>query len=91
MLDESYRKAGKLDDKHFAPKFDPERAGLMDAVSPFLLEGHPDMSVRVELYKLNVYGACPKHVCVRTQVLSCTPQARARSSKRTRTRPVRTT
>lgn len=55
-FDESYRRAGKLDAAHFAPKFDPERCGLVESVSGFLLEGHADSSVRVELYKLNVYG-----------------------------------
>ena len=56
VLDETYRKAGKMDESDFAAKFDPERTGLLDAVRPFLLEGHRDTFVRAELYKLNVYG-----------------------------------
>ncbi|KAI0927628.1 hypothetical protein AcV5_008112 [Taiwanofungus camphoratus] len=57
VLDESYRKAGKLDAAHFAIKFDPARLGLIDAIRTDLLEGHEARrSVYAELYKLNVYG-----------------------------------
>ena len=58
VLDESYRKAGKLDRDHFASTFDPEQSGLLHAIRHFVLEGHEsNKSLRVELYKLNVYGA----------------------------------
>jgi hypothetical protein len=61
VLDESYRKAGKLDKSHFACNFNPERLGLIDAVLSTLLEGHDeDKKVEVELYKLNVYGQLSK-------------------------------
>lgn len=56
VLDESYRKAGKLDASAFAAKFHPEGSSLLDSVRGFLLEGHADTSIRVEAYKLNVYG-----------------------------------
>lgn len=32
VLDETYRKAGKLDTAYFAMKFDAERCGLVEAV-----------------------------------------------------------
>jgi hypothetical protein len=61
VLDESYRKARKLDKVHFACNFNPERSGLIDAVLNTLLEGQDeDKEVEVELYKLNVYGEYPK-------------------------------
>lgn len=58
VYDETYRKAGKLDRKHFAIGFDPESSGLMTTLRTMLLEGHDSTSksIRCELYKLNVYG-----------------------------------
>lgn len=57
MLDESYRKAGKLDRENFATNFDPMRAGLLSVVAEKLLEGRSTrMRITPELYKLNVYG-----------------------------------
>ncbi|KAI0949986.1 hypothetical protein AcV7_008595 [Taiwanofungus camphoratus] len=57
VLDESYRKAGKLDTAHFAIKFDPTHLGLIDAIRMNLLEGHEAQgSIHAELYKVNVYG-----------------------------------
>ncbi|KZP24472.1 hypothetical protein FIBSPDRAFT_951223 [Athelia psychrophila] len=54
VLDESYRKAGKMDTSNFSSKFDIERSGIIDHVRDGLVPGQGD--VRVELYKLNVYG-----------------------------------
>ena len=63
VVDESYRKARKLDRVHFASNFNPERLGLIDVVLSTLLEGHDeDKKVDVELYKLNVYGAFPQFI-----------------------------
>ena len=57
VLDESYRKAGKLDNTNFALKFDVERSGLIDVIrSDFLEERDERRPVKAELYKLNVYG-----------------------------------
>jgi len=57
VLDESYRKAGKLDIVNFATKFKLEKSGIMDAIRAALLEGHDsNRHVEAELYKLNVYG-----------------------------------
>lgn len=54
VLDESYRKAGKMDVSNFASNFSLARTGIMEHVRSQLLEG--DAQVQVELYKLNVYG-----------------------------------
>ena len=54
--DESYRKAGKLDRTHFSANFCPELSGLMDVIRHNILEGHRGKGLRIELYKLNVYG-----------------------------------
>ena len=57
VLDESYRKAGKLDVVNFATKFKLEKSGIMNTVRAALLEGHDsNRPVEAELYKLNVYG-----------------------------------
>jgi len=58
ILDESYRKAGKLDTADFSSKFCAEKCGLIKAVAPELLEGHDEQTPMIaELYKLNVYGS----------------------------------
>ncbi|OBZ71337.1 hypothetical protein A0H81_08862 [Grifola frondosa] len=57
VLDETYRKAGKLDAAHFAIQFDLERSGLAGGGHTGLLEGHDEKkAISAELYKLNVYG-----------------------------------
>ncbi|OBZ71338.1 hypothetical protein A0H81_08863 [Grifola frondosa] len=57
VLDETYRRAGKLDAAHFAVKFDAERSGLLRVVRSGLLEGFDEKKpTSAELYKLNVYG-----------------------------------
>ena len=38
VLDETYRKAGKLDTQYFAPKFDPEWYDLLDIIQNNLLD-----------------------------------------------------
>lgn len=59
VVDESYRKAGKLDRTQFATTFDLEGSGVMHHIRNILLEGHgPAAAIRPELYKLNVYGEC---------------------------------
>ncbi|EJD46041.1 hypothetical protein AURDEDRAFT_87219 [Auricularia subglabra TFB-10046 SS5] len=57
VLDESYRKAGKLDNKDFAINIDPVRSRLLQAVRHglFSWEASP-RNIEAELYKLNVYG-----------------------------------
>ncbi|TFY64815.1 hypothetical protein EVG20_g5823 [Dentipellis fragilis] len=56
VLDESYRKAGKLDSSSFSTSIVPERTSLIDLVRAGLLEGmDATRPIKVELYKLNVY------------------------------------
>ncbi|KDR77464.1 hypothetical protein GALMADRAFT_119596 [Galerina marginata CBS 339.88] len=56
VLDESYRKAGKLDATQFATQFSPF-PGIIDTVRESLLHGeHSEKSIKAEIYKLNVYG-----------------------------------
>lgn len=57
MLDESYRKAGKLDSSDFFTSLEDIIPHLLDKVTPDLLEGEDESKKLVsELYKLNVYG-----------------------------------
>jgi len=57
VLDESYRKAGKMDVADFTTNFVVEDLGLMDVIRSELLEGHEsNKAIKAELYKLNVYG-----------------------------------
>ncbi|KAI0077134.1 hypothetical protein K474DRAFT_1707573 [Panus rudis PR-1116 ss-1] len=57
VLDESYRKAVKLDTKYFATKFDITSSGLLGIIKGDLLaQGNAGRDVRAELYKLNVYA-----------------------------------
>jgi hypothetical protein len=58
-LDESYRKAGKLDYSDFATRFHPMDSGLIDIIHSELVGG--GKAIRAELYKLNVYGLF--HTC----------------------------
>ncbi|KAF7291194.1 Fe2OG dioxygenase domain-containing protein [Mycena indigotica] len=58
VLDEEYRKAGKIDVKDFSARLDIAAAGILDAIAPELLVSQ-DMkgkALRAEMYKLNVYG-----------------------------------
>ena len=55
VLDESYRKAGKLDLDHFALNIFPQMLGLQGIIKKALLT--PDKrTILFEPYKLNVYG-----------------------------------
>ena len=57
VLDETYRKAAKLDASKFAITFDPVRCGLISAIKDQLLQGNVSkVSLDCELSKLNVYG-----------------------------------
>ena len=57
MYDESYRKALKMDAADFAVQFDPAVSGLIKTIEGNLLQGQTEnMSIRPEIYKLNVYG-----------------------------------
>lgn len=66
VLDESYRKAVKLDSDQFSTSFNPYEAGIIDAIAQSLLPGiakpfsdgeskhEENLGVIAELYKLNV-------------------------------------
>ncbi|KAM5535766.1 hypothetical protein V8D89_010580, partial [Ganoderma adspersum] len=57
VLDESYRKAGKLDNQCFAFNLDVGRVGLLEAIRMGLFPGRDERkAIHAELYKLNVYG-----------------------------------
>ena len=61
VLDETYRKAGKLDAEDFSLCFEAElRAALLDIVTSELTVdcGFKNDTIRAQLYKLNVYGTC---------------------------------
>lgn len=61
VLDETYRKAGKLDEAHYSTTFDPYSTGLMGALNNRLLDkraSNEPALIRAERYKINVYDAC---------------------------------
>ena len=63
VLDETYRKAGKLDSESFAPLLDPVRTDLSKIIRGYLLEGTQSVNnIKIELYKLNVYGMRPTFI-----------------------------
>ena len=57
--DESYRKALKMDAADFSAQFDPTASGLIKTIEESLLQGQTSesMSIRPEIYKLNIYGS----------------------------------
>ena len=69
ILDESYRKAAKLDSDQFSSSFSPYEIGIVDAIAQSLLPGvastfadgksilWDDLGLVAELYKLNVSHA----------------------------------
>ncbi|KAJ8079344.1 hypothetical protein PM082_021847 [Marasmius tenuissimus] len=59
VLDESYRKARKMDTEKFSSKFSLEASHILPTVLPRLLVGfgkNDGREVEAELYKLNIYG-----------------------------------
>lgn len=61
VLDESYRKAGKMEPSAFSTQFSPSSLGIVELVRATLLQGRSAKSIRVELYNLNVYGTHSSH------------------------------
>ena len=58
VYDESYRKALKMDAADFAVQFDPTISSLVKTIEGSLLQGQTEkMSIRPEIYKLNIYGS----------------------------------
>lgn len=66
ILDETYRKAGKLDAGNFLWGFTPDGAGdfASEVASGLFPWGSLEEGIRFELYKLNVYGTYPFRSCV---------------------------
>lgn len=57
VLDESYRKAGKLDRDNFATTYHPLDYETIVDIRSELLQGYDERKpIRAQLYKLNVYG-----------------------------------
>ncbi|VDB85565.1 unnamed protein product [Peniophora sp. CBMAI 1063] len=57
VVDDTYRRAGKLDLPNFATPFDPAATSLVAGIKESVLEGKAsNRPIRFELYKLNVYG-----------------------------------
>ncbi|KAG6887304.1 hypothetical protein C0995_016285 [Termitomyces sp. Mi166 len=57
VLDESYRKAGKMDFGDFSILLNVEKLGIVDRICVQLLDAADDnKTIKTELYKLNVYG-----------------------------------
>ena len=55
VLDESYRKAGKMDAVNFSTNFNPNTTCIMEGIRCLLLTD-PGLSIQVESHKLNIYG-----------------------------------
>ncbi|KAF8894724.1 hypothetical protein BD779DRAFT_1609373 [Infundibulicybe gibba] len=56
VLDETYRKARKMDLEYFTPKLNLEKYRILDRIRAQMLEGLDEKrTIRSELYKLNVY------------------------------------
>ena len=72
VLDETYRKAGKMDAEHFVTRLDVETTGLLMAVNLGLLPGKDrELNIRAELYKLNVYGKHLRIYCAQCMLILC--------------------
>ena len=57
VLDETYRKAGKMDSECFSSALDPFNTDLIKIIRGYLLEGRrSNKGIKAELYKLNIYG-----------------------------------
>ncbi|KAJ8456149.1 hypothetical protein ONZ45_g18807 [Pleurotus djamor] len=54
VLDDDYRKAGKLDVTNFSLNFDLSSTGILEKIKKELLAD--DRKIRADLYKLNLYG-----------------------------------
>ena len=56
-MDETYRKAGKMDSECFASRLDPFFTDLIKIIRGYLLEGFKSTKgIKAELYKLNIYS-----------------------------------
>ena len=66
-MDETYRKAGKMDSGCFSSTLDLSHTDLMNIVHGYLLEGTQSTNnIKTELYKLNVYSMHLFHIYLPT-------------------------
>jgi hypothetical protein len=73
VLDESYRKAGKMDSECFSPMLDLFQTDLIKVIRGYLLEGtQSKKGIKAELYKLNVYGTRLIFVHIHLILCCCT-------------------
>jgi hypothetical protein len=58
VYDETYRKAMKMDVSNFSVQLDPVGSGLIQTIETQLVptQAEKAMSIKAEIYKLNVYG-----------------------------------
>ena len=54
-MDETYRKAGKMDPECFSLMLDLSQTNLKELICDYLLEGTQKKDIIAEQYKLNVY------------------------------------
>ena len=88
VYDESYRKALKMDTTGFAAQFDPTHSSLIKTIEGNLLQGQKEkMSIRPEIYKLNVYGRRLRPALRDQFLTSPHSQEKVPSLKPTRTLP----
>jgi hypothetical protein len=91
VLDETYRKAGKLDSEDFSTKIHYEVTKMLASSLSVLYDGDDleEMLSRVipELYKLNLYGTLRAEISHWVDGLTQFIQVRGRSSSHTRIRP----
>jgi hypothetical protein len=58
-MDETYRKAGKMNSELFSTTLVHDDTDIVKIVRDYLLDGTDSArKLKVELYKLNVYGTC---------------------------------
>jgi len=70
VLGESYRRAGKMEPSAFSTQFSPSSLGIVELVRATLLQGQSAKSIRVELYKLDVYGTHSSHFNLVSSLIS---------------------
>jgi len=64
VMDETYRKAGKMDSELFSTPLVYDYTDIVNIVRECLLDGTDSLrKLKVELYKFNVYGTCLVIIC----------------------------
>jgi hypothetical protein len=72
VLDESYRKAGKMDSECLSLRFDPVHTDLIKIIRGYLLEGTDSTKgIKAELHKLNVYGTHLSTTFIHLRLILC--------------------